>query len=572
MIGTVLNDRFRVESLIGEGGMASVYLARDLHLGREVVVKVPHAHLMATRTARERFLHEVKHMVRLEHPYVLDILDSGEFEGRPFAVMRYLPGGSLEERLAKHGWRLPPEDLAEWLPALAETLDFLHARGLLHRDIKPANVLFDGSGRPCLADFGIATALGEHGTGGGGDSLQLTRAGTVVGSPAYMPPEAVNREFGPAYDQYALGVIAYLALSGELPHQAETAEAMLVSKKTEAPIPLSRRAPDLPAACASAVMRAIAGNPADRFPTCAQFADAFLHGLRQRSRRRPSLRFAVAVAALAALAGIVALAPRDSLLELLRGLSGREGTAGVRVRVAGARLLMGSTPEEVERALALCRRYEARCERSWYASEQPRAVRVQPFSIDRREVTNAEFARFVESTGHRTTAEELGYSFESSLRVDGLDWRRPAGPASSYRGLPRRPVAHVSLRDAAAYCAKLGMRLPTEAEWELAARGADRRIFPWGDEWDERNASWLSGAEPRLPESGSHPGGATPRGVEDLAGSVWEWTSTSDGDAQVLKGGSFLESNPANLRGAVRMLDNPDLTSSDVGFRCASGD
>jgi formylglycine-generating enzyme required for sulfatase activity len=233
--------------------------------------------------------------------------------------------------------------------------------------------------------------------------------------------------------------------------------------------------------------------------------------------------------------------------------------------------LVGSRPEEVEAALALCRRYRPACARSWYESETLREVAVDRFAIDRHEVTNREFMAFVEDTGHVTSAEERGHASRWNGSqwepAPGWSWRSPEGPGSDITSRMEHPAVNVSREDAAAYCAWVGGRLPSEEEWELAARGSERRTFPWGENWDPARVRFddASGTAP----VGSSPLAATPEGVQDLAGGVWEWTSGSAGDMSVLKGGSFDEPNPANLRSAARRLSDPGVAHPDDGFRCA---
>jgi formylglycine-generating enzyme required for sulfatase activity len=238
------------------------------------------------------------------------------------------------------------------------------------------------------------------------------------------------------------------------------------------------------------------------------------------------------------------------------------------------RVSLGSTPQEIEAALALCRAHRPDCRSEWYDSEGERSVELRPYTIDPHEVTNREFARFAEETGHVSEAERRGLAYvwngTVSLPVRGASWRAPAGPGSSHADRPDAPVVNVVLADAEAFCRWRGARLPSEDEWELAARSEARRVFPWGEAWDPARASW-AGSEPKGPRPvGSFAAGATPGGVFDLAGNVWEWTSSRVGEQAVLKGGSFAEANPANLRAATQRLEDPDSPQSDDGFRCAN--
>ncbi len=613
-IGRLLRGRFRIVQELGEGGMATVYLALDEQLDeRPVVVKVPKDSVLTNPTNRTRFLREVRSLVRQRHPNIVRVYDAGEHDGHPFLVVEYLEGGDLADQFGGPGEGMSPEEILRWLPAIAEALDGVHQRGVVHRDVKPGNILFDPEGHAFLSDFGIAAQMRpssddttlHHEVG------QLTVAGGFVGSPAYAPPEAIQRKLSPAYDQYSLAVVVYRALSGRLPFEATTSEEYLVAKARDEPTPLADVAAAVPPGCLAAVMRAMSRDRDERFPSCGAFADAFAAGLDSSwptrdattgddteietviasdpeprlgappgrvptDRRRRLAAIAILGAAVVAAWWIVGAPGRESIDVDWSTAPEPATPADPEPGVAGFEgcFEAGSRPTEVDDALALCRARAGAeagsCERDWYATETLRRVCLEPFRLDRREVTVAEFARFTRATGHRTTAEEVGFSYDGPLRADGLSWRLPDGLRDAERQLADHPVVNVSAEDAAAYCAWAGRRLPTRDEWELAARGPERRVFPWGDRWDDERAQWGSDPELRTAAVGSRPGGATPSGHLDLAGNVWEWTSSRDDRGrQALKGGSFRDANPANLRSAAEMWRPPDDTSSDWGFRCA---
>lgn len=609
MVGTLLASRYRIDSKLGEGGMAAVYLATDQRVDRQVVVKVPHARLVETPGFLERFRRELRSLIQVEHPSVVQLYDLGEHAGLPFAVAQYLRGGNLGDRIRRSGQQRP-EEVLRWLPAAAQALDSIHATGFVHRDVKPDNILFDQHGHVFVSDFGIAKALPDPDQG---QQTELTQAGYFVGSPAYAPPEALDDQLTPAYDQYSLAVSVYEALCGQKPFEATSLQALLRDKATREPAPLPRRA-KLPPAARRALMRALARDPQQRFPSCKAFAEAFAAGLGRSTPRWP---WAAAAGALLA-AGAWALwstrqapvtaphpptgtsaqsavaesaqvepGPAQERAEQVAPIAvppnvepgpveerGEQvaATATVVAESGPTPFLAGSTEEEIRNALALCARYESECNPEWYDSETLREVEVAPVALDLHEVTNAEFAAFAASHGHVTTAEQQGFSYDGAFRVGELSWRMPAGPGSSYTEHPDQPVVHVSAADAEAYCAARGKRLPSEDEWELAARGRERRVFPWGDTWEDERAVWHANPQSGLAPVGSRRGGDTPEGREDLAGNVWEWTSTREGEDRILKGGSWRETNPANLRAAARMVEDPRGTNSDIGFRCAAED
>ncbi len=219
--------------------------------------------------------------------------------------------------------------------------------------------------------------------------------------------------------------------------------------------------------------------------------------------------------------------------------------------------------------------------------EQPREVVVRPFRLMRHEVTNSEFAAFVAATRHVTDPERsgAGYVWTDQWRaVRGADWRHPQGPGSSIAGLDKHPVVQISARDAAAYCAWRGLRLPTEAEWEYAARGTDGHRYPWGDEpprqRDPRRANFgterccapdASDGYTRTAPVGSFPAGAAPLGMQDMAGNVWEWTSGeyARGSGEVALRGGGWGNNPYCLRASYRHGNPPDIGLDMVDVRCA---
>ena len=223
------------------------------------------------------------------------------------------------------------------------------------------------------------------------------------------------------------------------------------------------------------------------------------------------------------------------------------------------------------------------------ANEKPVEVRVAPFRLMRHEVDNRQFAAFIAQSGHRTDAERRGFGYVWDprwRRVAGAQWRHPAGPDDAIATRDDHPVTQVSARDAAAFCAFHGLRLPTEQEWEFAARGTDGRRYPWGDEPPEEDGRRLAnfGTVPccapdaadgyeRTAPVGSYPSGASPFGLLDMAGNVWEWTASRfpGRPAEVVLRGGGWGNNPYCLRVSYRHGNPPDIGLDMVGFRCAAG-
>jgi Tol biopolymer transport system component len=291
-------DRYILESELGTGGMATVFLARDTRHNRKVAVKVLRPEV-AAQIGADRFLKEIETTANLQHPNILPLFDSGRVEGTVFYVMPYLEGESLRHRLIRER-QLPVPDAIRIATDIAAALDYAHRHGVIHRDIKPDNVLFQ-DGRALLADFGIALARSK-------DGGRITRAGLTVGTPQYMSPEQASgeHEVDPRSDVYALGAVVYEMLSGQPPFPGATAHEIFAQVLSEDPLPLAARRRTVPPHVDAAVSKALEKLPADRWQTAARFADA-LNGVASgetssyRARPQPLWRTTIPWAAAAVL-------------------------------------------------------------------------------------------------------------------------------------------------------------------------------------------------------------------------------------------------------------------------------
>ena len=275
-LNAALEGRYRVERELGEGGMATVYLADDLKHERKVALKVLKPELAAVVGA-ERFLAEIKTTAYLQHPNILPLFDSGDADGLLFYVMPYVEGDTLKDRLEREH-QLQVGDAVHIATDLAEALDYAHRQGVIHRDIKPANVLLL-EGKPVISDFGIALAVGAAGGG------RLTETGLSLGTPHYMSPEQAtgDQTVGASTDTYALGSVLYEMLVGEPPYPGTTAQAVLGKIIAGKPISATEQRPSIPANVDAAVRCALETLPADRFTSAQEFAKAladpgFRHG------------------------------------------------------------------------------------------------------------------------------------------------------------------------------------------------------------------------------------------------------------------------------------------------------
>ncbi|MEO8140490.1 MAG: protein kinase [Gemmatimonadota bacterium] len=264
-----LADRYRLERELGQGGMATVYLAQDLKHDRLVAIKVLRPELAAAIGA-ERFLTEIKTTAKLNHPHILALHDSGEAGGFLFYVMPLVNGESLRVRMTRER-TLPIDDAVRLVREVADALAYAHANDVIHRDIKPENILLQ-SGHAIVADFGIARALRVAGT------ERITQTGMAVGTPAYMSPEqsAGERDLDGRSDLYALASVLYEMLAGEPPFTGVTMDAILVQRFTRQPPRVSAKRSSVPRAVDAALYTAMARAPEDRFPTVERFAAALV--------------------------------------------------------------------------------------------------------------------------------------------------------------------------------------------------------------------------------------------------------------------------------------------------------
>jgi len=292
-----LVDRYTIERELGQGGMATVYLAHDQKHDRQVALKVLQPDLALALRA-ERFVRDIQIAAKLTHPHILPLHDSGEVEGIVYYVMPYIEGESLRDRLSREK-QLPVEDALHITRDVAAALSYAHSHGVVHRDIKPENILLAPGGEAVLADFGIARAL----TVAGGQTVSET--GVAVGTPAYMSPEqgSGGGEVDGRSDTYSLACVLYEMLAGHAPFSGATAQEVIARHALD-PVPtLEAARPGLPRGLAQAVRKALAKRPVDRFATADQFASA----LEGTSDDRPTRdrRRAIALAVVLTCAGLV---------------------------------------------------------------------------------------------------------------------------------------------------------------------------------------------------------------------------------------------------------------------------
>jgi serine/threonine protein kinase len=278
-LGSTLNKRYRLDSKIGEGGFASVFLATDLELGRSVAIKLLGQDWARDKDLLTRFRNEARTVAALDHPHILPIYDYGVVKGAPYLVMPYISGGTLAARMKRE--QLTLDEIGVYLDQVSSALDYAHQRGVIHRDVKPANLLIRGDGQLMLMDFGLAKLL---------ENAFLEVSTMVLGTVAYMAPEQCLGMVSAASDIYMLGIILYQMVAGKLPFEGNTTQIMVghvhaVLAPLAGQPSMEKVAPPVVAALDQVLLKVLAKAPADRYPTCNALCSAYYNALRADPNR-----------------------------------------------------------------------------------------------------------------------------------------------------------------------------------------------------------------------------------------------------------------------------------------------
>ncbi len=636
--------RYQIEKPLGEGGMAVVYLAHDPNFERPVVIKIIKREYSALPEFRARFNREARLIARLEHDAIVPVYDFGEDDGQPYIVMRPMTGGTLAD-LLKHG-PLPLPDVVRIIERVADALDYAHAQGIIHRDLKPGNILFDTRGRSFLSDFGIAKSVEATtkltGTGTIGTPAymspeqiqavtELDRRSDVY-SLGVMTFELLTGEL-PFKARDAVGLM-FAHVNGPIPDIRKSnpglpRESDGIFKRVLAKKPTDRyqttgefaealtKIAAKPSARPRLPMRGSPPGQADTppkpptppvglQPTAPAAANATITrqtGPLGRFGSRPWALWLIptillGVCSLVILASGFWALPR--LLVTQTSLTTEAAVALATSRPATTRaptrtsppptatltptitplptLGIGSTLTSEKDGMVMVYVPQgdflmgsASTDEAAITDEKPQhTVYLDPFWIYKTEVTNEMYNLCIAASVCRTPN-----TIASATHPDYFD-------DPDFKNFP---VIHVSWNDAWTYCNWAGIRLPTEAEWEKAARGEDGRLYPWGNEPPSAARFNFALVLDDPAEVGSYPDGESPYGALDLAGNVWEWVSSvykpypyraNDGredpystDLRVLRGGSWDTSDRNYARAANRSVGWLSDQNGSLGFRCA---
>lgn len=584
--GRKIGGRYIIESLLGRGGMSSVYKATDPNLQRTVAIKIIHPHLSEHPEFVKRFEQEAAAVARLRHPNIMLVHDFNHEGSVYYIVFEYIAGNPLDRRmkdLKDAGLRLPLEEVIQIMVPLCEAVAYAHERNMIHRDLKPSNVIINLLGQPILLDFGIAKLVG------GGHVHTAT--GATIGTAAYMAPEqVVGDEIDHRADIYSLGVMLYEMACGRPPFEGQSALTVMMKHVNE-PLPDVRLFnSNLPEMFSAVLQKALAKDPRDRFGSAIEMSMALREVARQmisanpdtlsyttpprlteeRPKATPTPRTVAPEEETVpekrpSLDKTVQLKPESETKTAVRPekpqsptsrrwLPWAVGLVALLAIAAAAffllpNLLAPDLPPSARMVQIPGGSYTVGANLSGGQYAPPQAVTLETYWLDRFEATNSEYAAFI--------ADNEGEPPNS--------WPNGQIPA----GKETHPVRGLTWDNANDYCEWQNKRLPTEAEWEVAARGEQGLLFPWGD----------SQTGVALPEIDTYPTGSLPAnrsgfGVFDMAGNVWEWVDEPYADVpdgqEVARGGAFdfLKDMAYRLQGEPTL---PTMIAS-TGVRCAASE
>lgn len=492
--GDVVENRYRIVDLVGQGGFAAVYRAWDLRLNAPCAVKES---FDGSVEAQRQFQREASVLANLRHPNLPRVVDFFSVTGQgQYLVMDFIEGEDLESKVNRYGGSLPEQEVAGWISQICHALNYLHQQNppIIHRDVKPANIKITPDNRAMLVDFGAFKVY---------DNNTKTTQGARAISPGYAPFEQYGSGNTDARtDVYALGATLYAILTGQ-----EPTESIIRLAGTDLPDPRQLN-PSLSASTAAVVLKALAIMPDQRFANISELETA--------------------------LNNVKILVPSLPLNASSTYIPSSNPTRRIEV----------VNPANIEWVTVPAGKF-------FYGADKKEEIVQDPFDIGKYPVTNTQYKLFLDANPNHPAPD---------------DWdqlRRIYSP-----GKENHPVVYVSWEDAQVFCRWGGYRLPTEIEWEKAARGIDGRTYPWGEDWEDGKYCNSLEAHISCPNRVDlFPNGVSPSGVWDMSGNVWEWTDNQKpSTTQIARGGSWGSLN-MYVTSTFRYRSSPRLRDSYDGFR-----
>jgi eukaryotic-like serine/threonine-protein kinase len=594
----LVGGKYEILCKLGGGGMAQVLLARHRLHGGLVAIKILSDQLSQDPTIVSRFKQEATTAASLSgHPNIVPIFDIGEGNGVHYLIMQFVSGEDMASFLRREG-KLSLPAAAGVIAQTAEGLVWAESKRVVHRDLKPANLQLDTTGRLHILDFGISK-IADIADG-------LTRPGESLGTPYYMSPEQIRGEgCDVRSDLYSLGVIFFELLTGKRPFENESITAIQIAHISMPPPSLLDSEPDLPEMCDQIIQKLLKKDRSERYQSAQELLDdLYKHGassgpttlrpsvspslqaqidsaqtrpkeeVHEVTRPNPSAPTQIPVVAATELTP--SLSPATAVAEIpVAQPKVTKSSRNLKIGIISAAILLiaiaatvfllrkkplATTIDDPHGQMVLVPSGKFIFgENSPDSLHQRESIELPAFYVDKTEVSNAEYMRFVEATQRSFSNQTYAIAH------------------------PSEPVTNISAADATAYASWAGKRLPTEQEWEKAARGTDGRPFPWGAD------PWAQGVPEQLLPVDSFPERKSPYGSLNMAGNAWEWTAThytpddreiadmriamkSDSFSKTwlsIKGGSFSPNGNLGFRVYLTRGFPDDQNSPLIGFRCA---